>query len=372
MRSRLLCFSVCLLALTFSRFLQAAEPKANWQAEWESTVEAAKKEGKVVVYFWQGGNLEKVIEAFQKKYPEIRLDTVGGRGSSFIVRITTEFRAGKHLADICICGVTSPYKVLYEQAKALDPIKPAFILPDVKDASKWWQGKHHFQDPEGQYIFAYRGEPAGTRIFYNTNLVKPSDFKSYWDLLNPRWKGKILAIDPNESSGGWRIFYYNPQLGPEFVKRLFTEIEIVYTRDVRQATNWLGVGKYPLGLFLSEVPVAKQQGLPVDELPEGNMKEPTSLYSGANGTIALMKQAPHPNAAKTFVNWFLSREGQIAFQEIMNTPLDQAQSMREDIPGDPIPVAYRRKPGVNYIPMFTPDRMDAAPLLQLFKETAKK
>ena len=364
--------AVVTFMLVFANFLHAAEPKSAWQAEWESTVEAAKKEGKVTVYMWQGGNLEKVVQAFQKKYPEIQLTTAGGRGSSFIVRITTEMRASKYLADICICGVTSPYKVLHQQANALDPIKPAFVLPEVKDTSKWWQGKHHFQDPEGQYIFAYRGEPAGTRVFYNSNLVKPYDFKSYWDLLDPKWKGKIVAVDPNESSGGWRIFYYNPQLGPEFVKRLFAEMELVYTRDERQAANWLAVGKYPFGFFLSGIPEAKSQGLPVDELPEANMKEPTALYTGANGTIALMKQAPHPNAAKVFINWFLSREGQIAFQEIMNTPINQAQSMREDIPRDPIPVAYRRKPGVNYIPMFTPDRMDAAPLLQLFKETAKK
>lgn len=349
----------------------AAQGKPTWQVEWERTVEAAKKEGKVSVYFWQGGNLEKVIQAFQKKYPEIPLTTVGGRGSSFVVRITSEMRAGKHLADICLCGVTSPYKVLYK-GNALDPIRLAFILPEVGEESKWWQGKHHFQDREAKYIFVYRGEPAGTRTFYNTTLVNPKELKSYWDLLSQRWKGKMVAMDPTESAGGWRQLYYNPQIGPEFLKRLFGEMDATFARDDRQATDWLATGKFALGFFLTGIPEAKKQGLPVDEIPSENMKEPTTLYSGPNGTIALLKNAPHPNAAKVFINWFLSREGQIIFQEIMNTPLDQAESMRDDIPRDPVPVDYRRKKGVDYIPMFTPERMDPEPILKLFKEVPKR
>jgi len=350
----------------------AAETSAPPVGEWEKTVAAAKKEGVVSVYLWQGGNLERAVQVFQKKYPEIRLSLVGGRGSGFILRIATEIRAGKHLADTCICGVTSPYKILYEQLKAFDPIKSTFILPEVKDESKWWQGKHHFQDPEGKYIFAYRGDPAGTRTFYNTQLVNPKEFKSYWDLLNPKWKGKMIAIDPNESSGGWRIFYYNPQIGPEFLRRLFGEMDLTLSRDDRQSANWLAVGKFALGFFLTGITEGKGQGLPVDELSQHNMKEPPALYTGPNGTIALLKNAPHPNAAKLFINWFLSREGQTALQEIMNTPLDQVESMREDIPKDPVPSEYRRRSGVDYVPMFTPERMDSTPLLKLFKETYKR
>lgn len=349
----------------------AAQGKPAWQVDWEKSLEAARKEGVVSVYFWQGGNLEKALQAFRKRYPEIRLATVGGRGSSFIVRITSEMRAGKHLADICICGVTSPYKVLYKN-KALDNIVSAFILPEVKDPSGWWRGKHHYQDPEGKYIFVYRGEPAGTRIFYHTKLVNPGELKSYWDILHSKWKGKIVAIDPNESAGGWRQLYYNHQLGSSFVSRLFGDMEITFVRDDRQATDWLAIGKFALGFFITGIPEAKQQGLPVDELPYENMKEPATLYSGPNGTIALMKQAPHPDAAKVFINWFLSREGQTVFQEVMNTPVDQVESMREDIQKDPVPLGLRRKKGSDYISMFTPDRMDAGPILKLYGEIVKR
>jgi iron(III) transport system substrate-binding protein len=351
--------------------IKAAESKASGQPQWNEMLKAAHKEGAVSIYFWQGGNLERVIQAFQKKYPDIQLSSVGGRGSTFISRITTEMRAGKYLVDVCICGVTSPYEVLHKQAKMLESIKSAFILSEVADESKWWQRKHHFQDPEGQFIFAYWGRAAATRVSYNTRLVNPSEFTSYWDLLNPKWKSKITAIEPTESAGGWRGLYYKPGVESEFLKRLFTEMDVIFSRNDRQATDWLATGKASLGLFLSVITETKNQGLPVDEFRDSSFKEPPSLDTGANGTIALMKQAPHPNAAKVFINWFLSKEGQSTYQEIMNTGQEYVESMREDIPKDSIPSDYRRRKGVRYVLMFTPDHMDAARVVKLFKETVK-
>jgi iron(III) transport system substrate-binding protein len=372
-RRALVTIAAGFLAVIFAeRASGAAAQDASWQKSWEETVKSAQKEAALSVYFWQGGNLEKAIQAFQQKFSAIRLNAVGGRGSAFFNRIVTEIRAGKHLVDICMCGVTSPYEVLHKQAGALDSIKAALTLPEVTDASKWWLGKHHYQDPEGRYIFVYWGRAAATRVSYHTKLVNPAEFSSYRDILNPKWKGKIVAIEPTESAGGWRALYYKPGVGPEFLKRLFAEMDVIFSRDDRQATDWLATGKAALGFFLRDVPEAKKQGLPVDEFKDSNFKEPASLDSGPNGTIAIMKQAPHPNAAKVFVNWFLSREGQIAYQEIMNTPLDQVESMREDIPKDPVPLEYRRRPGVEYVPMFTPDRMDPAPIVKLFKETVKQ
>jgi len=352
--------------------VNGAEPKASAQVQWEETLRGARKEGAVSVYFWQGGNLDKVLQVFQQKYPDIRLAAVGGRGSGFITRIVTEMRANKHLVDVCICGVTSPYEVLHKRADALEPIKSALVLGDVTDPSKWWQGKHHYQDPEGRFIFVYWGRAAATRVSFNTKAVNPAEFSSYWDLLNPKWKGKIVAIEPTESAGGWRALYYKPGVGAEFLQRLFGEMNVMFSREDRQAGDWLAVGKAALGLFLSAIPEAKGQGLPVDEFRDSSFKDPPSLDSGPNGTIALMKQAPHPNGAKVFINWFLSREGQTIYQEIMNSPTDQVESMREDISKEPIAAAFRRRTGVEYVPMFMPERMDPAPIVKLFKETVKR
>jgi hypothetical protein len=86
--------------------------------------------------------------------------------------------------------------VLYP-AKALDPIKPALILPEVIDQSKWWEGKHHYMDPEGSHIFVFLGSDDMPNLFYNKNLVDPREFKSYWDMVNAKWRGKILV--PNQT-----------------------------------------------------------------------------------------------------------------------------------------------------------------------------
>ena len=130
----------------------AAESKPNWQAEWERTVQAAKKEGSLSLYLFQGeGELGTVVQLFQKKYPEINVVTTLGRGNTLAPRIMAERRAGKYLVDVYISGVTTAYEVFY-RAKILNSVRAALILPEVTDESKWWLGQHQYVDPENRYI----------------------------------------------------------------------------------------------------------------------------------------------------------------------------------------------------------------------------
>ena len=135
----------------------AGEIKASWQEEWDKTIKAAEQEGQVVFY-----SLSEIGDAiantgFQKKFPKIKISVVAARGGEHVSRVMAERRAGKFLADIGNLGNTSPY-TLY-QSKTLEPIASAFILPEVKDESKWWQGKQQFIDPEGKFILVYVGAP---------------------------------------------------------------------------------------------------------------------------------------------------------------------------------------------------------------------
>src|SRR5215472_7767217 len=78
---------------------------------------------------------------------------------------------------------------------------------------------------------------------YNTKLVNPKEIKSYWDFLDPKWKGKIVAYDVSRVSTiahSLRFLYNHPDLGPEFIKRFFGEMDITYSRDERQMIDWLG------------------------------------------------------------------------------------------------------------------------------------
>jgi hypothetical protein len=116
---------------------RGADAKGDWQAKWEKAVQAAKKEGKLSLYLYQGeGELGGVAQLFQKKYPEISVTTVTGRGNQLGPRIMAERRAGKFLVDAYIGGPTTAYDV-FHRAKILDTVRSGFILPEVLDESKW-------------------------------------------------------------------------------------------------------------------------------------------------------------------------------------------------------------------------------------------
>ena len=324
----------------------AADSRPGWQTEWERTVRAAEQEGQLTVYI---GGYGAIIDSgvFQKAYPKIKINHITGAGTDLTTRISAERRAGKYLADVYNGGGNSLFQILY-LGKMLDPIKPALILPDVTDASKWWEGKQKFLDKEGQYIIVYEGNvAAGAGAAYNTQLLDPREYKTYWDFLQPKLKGKIVSIDVRKVRGAgipWQFLYYHPELGPKYLRRLFGEMDVTLTADLRQAIDWLGTGKFSLVLPTQGGTVfkAKNQGLPVDQFDSFHFKEGVNL-SSAFGSLALINRAPHPNAAKVFINWLLSREGQTVFQRVMSSPGDARNSRRIDVPKDHIPADEQRR-----------------------------
>ena len=332
--------------------------------EWEKTFRAAKKEGRVVIYGGQSFNL--VFAEFQKKYPDINVIFVPGNASQTGQRIMAERRAGKYLVDVYIGGIVTANLVLH-RSKSLSPIGRAFIFPEVLDKSKWWAGKHHYADPEGKYIFVFQGNVRGGKNGYNTKLVKdPSEFKSYWDFLKPKWKGKIVILDPKARRGlsnGLRFLYYNKDLGPKFLRHFFGRMDLTLSRNPRQLVDWLALGKFPIAFFVSSgFADGIQQGLPIREFDPNSFKE-GAFVGPSTGSVALLNRAPHPNAAKVAINWLLSREGQTAYQTISaNNGLN---SMREDIPKDT--VDYRRVKGVKY--QYSGILKDQDQIRKLLKET---
>jgi ABC-type Fe3+ transport system substrate-binding protein len=361
---------VSTLAILISRAALAAEVRPPWQQEWDKTVKAAEQEGQVVLY-----SLSEIGDAiansgFQKKFPKIKISVVTARGGEHVSRIMAERRAGKFLADISNLGNTSPY-TLY-QSKSLDPIASAFILPEVKDESKWWEGRQQFIDPERKFILVYVGAPLFL-VGFNTKLVDPSAFRSYWDLLDPKWKGKIVAFDPK--AGGFaatrdRFFYHNPELGPKFLRRLFGEMALTLYARFPQGEDWLAAGRYSLCLCRHQsISEAKAQGLPVDLIDPSSFKEGVGVETRAK-TLVLMNQAPHPNAAKVFLNWFLSREGQSDFQKTSAKFIDAGAegSLRMDISKEEIPLRNRLIPGVKYVPQWNPEYFDMKPIAKLISD----
>src|SRR5690348_2007786 len=156
--------------------------QADWQKGWEQTLAAAKKEGQVNIYIYR---YEGLLQDFKRDFPGINVAAVSGRGNELTHRIMAERRAGKYIVDVYSGGTNSLYNTLYK-GKALDPLKPLLVMPEVTDLSKWWANEHRYADPEGQYIFSFIGSPSNAQLAYNPQLVNPQEFKSYQDLLNPK------------------------------------------------------------------------------------------------------------------------------------------------------------------------------------------
>ena len=338
--------------------------QTDWKKDWEQTLAAAKKEGQVTVYIYR---YEGLLQDFKREFPGINVVAVTGRGNELTNRIMTERRAGKHLVDVYSGGTNSLYNTLYK-GKALDPLKPLLILPEVTDTSKWYGNEHRYADPEGKYIFSYIGSPSNAQLAYNTNLVNPKEFKSYQDVLNPKWKGKIVSLDPRDTGLGatMQFYYYSPEIGPEFMKKFFGGMDIIYAKNFRQMTDWLAQGKFAICMGCKDSMRAKNQGLPVDDFDTNKWKEGSS-FSAGGGSMSYMNQAPHPNAAKVFINWFLSRKGQLALQKLGDVD-DPANSRRIDIPKDDLPADARLQPGVKYFDVVKPEYGDMKPIFDLAKE----
>ncbi len=343
----------------------------TWKADWEKTVQAAKKEGQLTLY--GSPDYEGLFGEFHKKYPEIKITGVFNRGADVAKRLMAERRADKYLADLYVDGMTTGYNVFYK-AKVLDPIPPQLILPEVTDLTKWWRGKHYYVDPENQYLLNFNGENRMV-VAFNTKLVNPAEIKSYWDLLNPKWKGKIVAYDPRLGGAGdaMRFFYHTKSLGPEFIRRILLETDIVISTDTRQMGDWLAGGKFAFSIFgpvsRMDLDQMQLQGLPVDWFKPDQLKEGTYITGGSGG-VALINRAPHPNAAKLGLNWLLSREGPIDYQRLFAQGNDGPDSMRIDIPKDKVPRSNRRPEGGESSPPFV-DRaewMDQAPITKFVKE----
>jgi len=356
-----------LLMLAASQAL-SAETAAAPDSEWERTVKAAEQEGQVNVYKIAS---DSEWQAFQKKYPKIKVNLVHALAAQHLQRILAERRAGKFLADVIRLGggtSTSLYK-----AKAIDPLPPALLLPEVKDQSKWFEGRHHYNDVDNQHVFIYAAFPLHL-LGYNPKLVDGQSLRGYADLLDPKWKGKMTLKDPRDPGGASPLLflYYNPQLGAEFIKKLFTIGRLTLIRNEGQQLDWIASGKYPLAITAKpeQLEMAKSKGVPVEVLDAHVMRKDGVGLEAGGTMVALANKAPHPNAAKVLLNWLLSREGQMAVQ---NPAGGEAayNSLREDIPKDHLPAWSQRQKGANYVRLWGPAVWDRTAITDLVNEMTK-
>lgn len=342
--------------------------QSDWKQEWEKTLAAAEKEGQVTVYGPPGRQYQDAIDSFQATYAKVKLVYVPGSGTDNAQKLLAERRAGKYLGDAFVGGSGTMVLVLFKGG-ILDPFPPVLVLPENRDESVWYTKKHLYADPKGQYVFIMQGNAQSHIGAYNTQLVDPREINSYWDVLKPKWKRKMVAYDPKARGHiqTMRGIYYNPAVGPEFIHRLFSEMDVTVSRDQRLIIDWVAQGKFPLSLFSTRNDIldANKKGLPVDVLEAGPSE---GHMSGGFGHAALINKAPHPNAAKVFINWLLSRDGQLQWQKSTDN-----NSLRMDVPKDMLSdPRLVPKEGGKYLITSLPQYEDVKPLLKIVEEALAK
>jgi len=363
--------SWALLFCLAGKSAQAGDAKQT-DAEWKNATDAAKKDAQLTVYHTRGP-FDKLFGDFNKRYPAIQFLSASGRGGELISRMMSEKRAGKHLVDVYLGASGTPLDVLYP-AKMLEPIPSLLLLPEVRDQSLWFGKRHHYGDPEGKYIFVYEGV-VRSDMAYNTTLVDEKEITSYWDLVKPKWKGKIAAIDPKLAGfpeGFLQFAFYHPDLGGKFLKQLFGDMDITVSRDGRQIVDWLATGKFAIaiGPSASDIQAAMKSNLPVARFEPRAFKE--GIYMRATqGSLSVINRMPHPNATRVFVNWLLSREGQSQFQNHFMR-IDPVFSLRDDIPVDSSVESYRPKPGDKFMPVYRSEYRNLEGAYKLIDEAQKR
>jgi ABC-type Fe3+ transport system substrate-binding protein len=300
-----------LLSLTLLFLTRFASAQSS--AEWEKVVAGAKKEGKVVVSIPASNELRAAIEKNFEKRHGVDVEPVVGRAATLVRKMIDEGRAGVRYMDLHIGGSESIVTGLLPEG-VLDPLESYMVLPEVKDPKQWWGG-HIWIDNAKKFIYGSTAHQT-VSLWFNSQMMQSNEVRSFDDLLQEKFKGKIGFLDPRTPGSGASMWSYLREIkGEEYLRKLAGQ-KLALSRDQRVLAEILAKGKLSLvvGLtYYSYAPFVKA-GLPVE--PLAVPKE--GLYvSGGSGHVVALKNAAHPNATKLFINWFLSQEGQEVYTRAM-------------------------------------------------------
>ena len=288
--------TVCAVVLST---LAAASPSG---AADPKIVEAAKKEGKLVAYVSMlTENATALLAEFKKKYPFIDTSLYRANTQKLLPKIQLEARTQQHQADV----ISATFTIWNELTRGKLIMKydspERFRFPaDLKDADGYWN-------------ILYLGVQG---MAYNTKLVAPDIApKNYEDLLHPRWRPKQIAMDYRDSS--WMavmLEIMGEAEGIAFMKKLAAK-DLYMRENKNLLTQLLAAGEFPVlaNTYLETFAKIQKAGAPI-EWVAGRNPIPASTH-----LLGIYAHARHPNAAKLFVDFLLSREGQSLTANVIGT-----------------------------------------------------
>jgi ABC-type Fe3+ transport system substrate-binding protein len=281
-----------------------------------AVVDAAKREGEVVWYSTQIVNqlVRPLAAAFEKKYPGIKVRYTRANANEVAVKILGESRAGRPQVDV------------FDGTSTVVPLKQeGFVLQWQPDAAKAYP--ELYKDPQGYWVASniYINTPG-----YNTSLVpKGSEPRTYQDLLDPKWRGK-MAWNALPSASGAAGFIGNvlAEMGEAdgmTYLRAFSKQRIAnVAAAAREVLDQVIAGEYAIALqiFNHHAVISAKKGAPVDWIK----MEPAT---GTLSVVSIHKRAPHPNAAKLLVDFIISKEGQEVYRDADYLTADPAVPARD-------------------------------------------
>jgi iron(III) transport system substrate-binding protein len=334
--------------LSFPSF---AQTKPDGKERWAKTLADAKKEGKVVVFAPPGEFIrDAFVDGFKKAYPDIEMEFSAARSGEQAVKLQAERDAGVYSVDVFVGGPTTANFQLKPMG-ALDPIRPLLMLPEVTELKNWRDNRLEFSDKEGLYDLVF-GIELSPPLIYDPKQVKRDDVDQLSDLLNPKWKGKIVLNDPSVSGASVPLLRFiwtmlGPEKAADFYRKLRAQTGAV-DRDLRRQVEWVAQGKYPILVGPSPRTAGQLQkrGLKFEFLPE--FKDIGGLTGSSSATVMKINKAPHPNAAAVFINWLLTADG----QTLWSKATDQL-SLRLDVSKDHVPPYLTPAPKGKYWKSYT-------------------
>lgn len=313
--------------------------KKGGGAEWEAALKAGQEEGEVTIA-GSPALQDPLSKAFEAD-TGIKINYVGGPGSENSARFDTEALAGSPTIDLII-GKGTQIQSLYPKG-LLEPIAPQLILPSTEDGPAWRGGEKSWFDPDKKFIMQGAVYVFGF-LTVNADVVDPSEIRTWDDLLDPKYRGKIAAYDPTVSpSPGQGVAVGMAKAeGYDLVKKVFVDTKPTFYRDPQQLAQAVARGTKPIGIALTQSSVEqfRAEGINLEVI----QPEPFPGYTTVGfGAINQAKKAPHPAAAKVFLNWFASPAGQQVYQDTM-----LEASTRTDLDMKKLPDYVVPKDGVEY------------------------
>jgi iron(III) transport system substrate-binding protein len=342
------------LSLSAAYAAFAEKPTANFEQEWAKLIAAAKQEGTVAIA--SGGapsrQYRPVVDVFQKKFG-VTVEVSTGNATDTVNRVLAERKAGRYIMDVALISIREAQQRLLPSG-SLVPFTPLLIHPEVVDKSAWYLGRHWYGDKTSNTIFIYHvSKEDQYETWYNTEKIKEAEIatiKKQTDFFDPRWKGKIAGQGMGDPSGLRQMIdsYFEPDRGQEWIRTYLLNAGITFSDDRRMIETWLTGGRFPLQAVATgseDLITLAKKGLPIKQV--FLLKQTGVIRAGGSGCcISAFSNAPHPNAAKLFINWFLSKEGQTLTHTMI--PNIDRSSLRNDIPAGEVVPEQRRAPGVEY------------------------